>query len=163
MTHFWFPAELRGGALGIYRRGTGYFCEEVVFRQAEPSRCIENPTFFSLYSPFSSIFVLLSPLSRPLCDSISPMMFSFSAVCYDAATYSQPAAAHISNIIRTCYTLPCDFCCTPGTEHTVKTPRLTNGLPPPVYLGDWHLASVPRYVVVLRAPNLGGSHPGHDP
>ena len=44
--HVWIPAELRDGALSIQRRRPGPLCQGVVFRLAERSGCMKNPTLF---------------------------------------------------------------------------------------------------------------------
>lgn len=59
-----------------------------------------------LNTPFRSHIVLFAPLSRPLCDIISPNCFTLSAVRYDA----EAAAAPLCGIPGQCFCL-CVYMC----------------------------------------------------
>ena len=109
--------------------------------------CFNNQLRLQIFSP--------APIFCPLYN-IGLIVFTPSAVCYNAVTCTQnqhmsrvsyvsvapspvPYVVHLA--LNTYHASPCDKTC----------------IPPPVYLGDWHLATISR-VVMVTATHQNKAH-----
>ena len=146
------PGEVNVAELALFSKGL----RSASLTQVGVDGITHNLLFF--FNTWLRCQILLPPPIFCLLYNIGSILFTPSAVCYDAATYTQQQQQQqqqqqLSRAYVYVAPNPVTYVVHLALNMSRNSPA-ANYLPPPAHLGARHLATISR--VMLPAPHLGG-------
>ena len=104
-THVWVAVERHGTCSGNSKALSWLVCQGVALRQADPSRCVQNPAYFFVFFNCPLRSLGFYPLSRPLYNIVSQIVFTLCYLlrCSSSTTEAVPQAlAFVAATVYVC-------------------------------------------------------------